>query len=163
MDCRRNSLSCRALLAVALLCASASVGAADIGALWSQKKPASAELLPADQAFALVSAERRRDRIAVTWSIAPGYYLYRKRLGFAAEPASQAQTLGTAQLPAGTTMHDEQGDNEIYRGTLVAQLPLRTATAPQRLRVYYQGCADAGVCYPPQTKLVDVGTIITQP
>ncbi|MDB5987067.1 MAG: thioredoxin family protein [Nevskia sp.] len=155
MDRRPNPLNRSALLATALLCATAA-SAADIGALWSHQASAGTQLLPVDQAFALVSAERKHDRIEVTWSIAPGYYLYRKRLGFAVEPAGKAQTLGAAQLPAGTPMHDEQGDNEIYRNTLVAVLAIQTAHAPQRLRVRYQGCADAGVCYPPQTKLIDV-------
>lgn len=163
MNGRRKSLKHAALTMAVLLCASGSVFGADAASLWAHKASAGDELLPVDQAFSLVSAERRDDGIDVTWSIAPGYYLYRKRLAFSAEPAGAAQALGAAQLPNGTQTHDEQGDNEIYRDTLVARLPLRAVASPARLRVRYQGCADVGVCYPPQTKLIDIVTTAVKP
>ncbi len=136
-----------------------AVGAASAATLWPQKTSAIDDLLPVDQAFALVSAERKGEVIEVSWSIAPGYYLYRNRLGFAAEPVTAAHAFGPAKLPAATSIHDERGDSEIYRGNLVAVLPLRDAAGSlKRLRVRYQGCADAGVCYPPQDKLIDIAS-----
>jgi thiol:disulfide interchange protein DsbD len=164
MDSAADPLNRYARAAAALCCAGfcASAAATDAAALWPHKNAANTELLPVDQAFALVSAERKHGTVEVSWSIAPGYYLYRKRLGFESEPAAQA--LGAAQLPAGARLHDEQGDNEIYRSDLVAVLPIRAnAAAPQRLRVRYQGCADAGVCYPPQTRLIDIVSPAAQP
>ena len=121
--------------------------------LW--KKPASATdtLLPAEAAFQLASARREGDRVRLEWVIAPGYYLYRERLGFEVLPPSSA-TLGPARLPVGTPKHDEHfGDVQIYRETLQAELPITPAGAALgRLRVRFQGCADAGVCYPPLSR-----------
>jgi thiol:disulfide interchange protein DsbD len=142
-----------AVLLAALLC-----GTAAADGFWPSKTAAgSHDLLKADQAFHLVAAARQGDTLTVSWDIAPGYYLYRKRLAFqVAQPAGLG--LEPAQLPLGEMIHDEhEGSAEIYRGSLQALLhwPRGTA-APQRLRVSWQGCAEAGVCYPPQSSVVDV-------
>lgn len=123
------------------------------------KKPASADasgLLPAESAFQFVSAQRDGAVIRVDWLIAPGYYLYRQRLAFEALPAPAK--LAAAELPVGQTIRDEHfGTVEIYRDSLRATLPLAPGAAvPKQLRLRYQGCADAGVCYPPVTRVVDV-------
>jgi thiol:disulfide interchange protein DsbD len=123
---------------------------------WARKTGAADNLLPAAQAFQLLAAERSGDQLTVTWAIAPGYYLYRKRLGFEVTTPTGA-TLDTPALPKGETVADEQGTTEVYRETLVARLHARSGTpAVQQLRVHYQGCADAGVCYPPVTALIDI-------
>lgn len=141
------------LLIAGLLCGSA---AAD--GLWPSKNAGgSGGLLKADQAFQLVAAEREGDTLKVSWDIAPGYYLYRKRLGFqVAQP--QGGRLDAPMLPRGETVHDaHEGTAEIYHGSLQAVLHWpRGAAAPQQLKVNWQGCAEAGVCYPPQSRLVDV-------
>ena len=115
------------------------------------------DLLPVDQAFALSAAAPQRDRIELQWKIAQGYYLYRHRIsvqveggGFVAEPL---------QLPRGDRHHDEFfGDVETYRTRLVATLPGRADAGAARvvLKLKYQGCADAGVCYPPQARVLTV-------
>lgn len=117
----------------------------------------SRDLLKADEAFHLVAAARQGDALKVSWDIAPGYYLYRKRLGFRAL-APAGTRLDAPQLPQGQTVHDEyEGDAEVYRGSLQATLHWpKDAAAPQQLQVSYQGCAEAGVCYPPQTRVLDV-------
>ncbi len=141
-----------ALATMALLAGSAT--AAD---LWQKKNTSGPELLPVDSAFRLVSAARDGDSVKLVWVIAPGYYLYRKRLLF--EPLTPAGAkLGGARLPNGANLHDEHfGDVEVYRELLEARLLLAKDTpAPTQLRVRYQGCADAGVCYPPVTRVVDV-------
>ena len=151
----RSTPTMRAMVVALGALLSSVSAAAGTDALWSHKQPTAADLLPPAQAFALVAAEQHQDYIDVSWSIAPGYYLYRKRLAFAAEPAGSA-ALGTAQLPVGAKLQDEQGDNEVYRDLLTARLPLHGGRAPTRLRVRFQGCADIGVCYPPQTQVIDV-------
>ena len=91
----------------------------------------------------------------VRWDIAPGYYLYRERLVFA--PAEgEAFRIGGVELPDGETRHDAYfGEMEVYYREVEAKLPL-LAEGPlpreARLDVTYQGCADAGLCYPPITK-----------
>jgi thiol:disulfide interchange protein len=112
-------------------------------------------LLPVDQAFVL-SAEATDQGIALHWKIADGYYLYRHRTAVTAEGAGfQA---GTLQMPDGDKHTDEYfGPVETYRGRLDALLPGQSASAGNlTLKVRYQGCADAGVCYPPQSRTLQV-------
>ncbi len=114
------------------------------------------DLLPVDQAFALTATADSREQIQVQWKIAPGYYLYRHRTSVKADPAFAA---GTLQLPAGDKHHDDFfGEVETYRKVLTGTLPGKpTADAGTiNLEIRYQGCADAGVCYPPQKRVVQV-------
>ena len=135
-------------------------GAAAAADPWKKAPGAiDSDLLPAESAFQLVAATRDGDAVTLDWVIAPGYYLYRKRLAFEAVEPSTTR-LGAVRLPAGQTLHDEHfGDVEVYRETLQARLPLTSGKAAlAKLRVRFQGCADAGVCYPPVTRVVDVTT-----
>lgn len=114
------------------------------------------DLLPVDQAFALSATAVERDQIRVQWKIAPGYYLYRHRTSVKADPGFNA---GTLLLPAGERHHDDFfGEVETYRQRLVGTLPGRPAAAAAsvQLEVRFQGCADAGVCYPPQKRTLTV-------
>jgi thiol:disulfide interchange protein DsbD len=149
--------SVRGLVAVlasfAALCACCS--GAD-GDLWQHTRRGPNDLLTAAQAFRLVSAQRGADRITVTFDIAPGYYLYRQRLHFAvAQPAGSR--LASPELPAGDRIAAVDGTTaEIYRGPLQARLHWLPGSAPEQLQISFQGCAEAGVCYPPQTALIAV-------
>lgn len=120
------------------------------------------DFLPVDQAFEIQPLEVRDGRLQVSWRIAPGYYLYRQRLSFRPlEPAGLE--LGGAQLPAGEIHEDEHfGVTEVYRpdpqqaNRLTAQLPLPASFGTAlKLEVGYQGCAEAGLCYPPQVRVLD--------
>ncbi|MFA1751803.1 protein-disulfide reductase DsbD family protein [Xanthomonas campestris] len=111
-----------------------------------------ADLLPVDQAFALSAKADGRDRIALTWKIAPGYYLYRHRISV---KSGQGFTAGALDLPEGESKHDEFfGKVQTYRTALQASLAGKAAPGQRSaiLQVQYQGCADAGVCYPPQRR-----------
>lgn len=114
------------------------------------------DLLPVDEAFALTATADQRDSIALQWKIAPGYYLYRHRTAVKADAGFNG---GELRMPAGERHHDDFfGEVETYRGQLRATLPGRpTADASVvTLEVRFQGCADAGVCYPPQKRIVQV-------
>lgn len=114
------------------------------------------DLLPVDEAFALTATAPSRDRIEIRWRITDGYYLYRHRTGVEADAGFVAQPL---QLPKGKAYRDEFfGDVETYRGELLATLPGQpgAATDSVTLKIRYQGCADAGICYPPQTRTLKV-------
>ncbi|MEA5667619.1 protein-disulfide reductase DsbD [Stenotrophomonas sp. MH1] len=115
------------------------------------------DLLPVDQAFALQATAPSRDRIELRWDIAPGYYLYRHRTSIKAGPGFTAEAL---QFPSrGEQKHDEFfGDVETYHRQLRAVLPgtAEAGTQTVTLEVRYQGCADAGVCYPPQKRSIEV-------
>ena len=92
--------------------------------------------------------------IEVSYDIAKGYYLYRDKFKFALE--GEAAGLGVAQIPKGKEKDDENfGKVEVYYKTVVIRLPVaRNASGPLQLKlnVTSQGCADAGVCYPPQSQ-----------
>jgi len=111
-------------------------------------------LLDADEAFRLLPVERDGDRLRIEWDIAPGYFVYRDRIGISvAAPAGV--TLGTIALPQGLPYHDAVlGDVQIYRNSVVATVAGAAKVA--RLHIHFQGCADAGVCFPPQDKEVTV-------
>ncbi len=93
--------------------------------------------------------------LIVRWDIAKDYYLYRDKLRITLEDGAGI-ALQPAQFPAGEIKDDETfGRVEVYHDGVEARVPLtRTSTAPTAARVTlgYQGCAEAGICYPPQTK-----------
>jgi thiol:disulfide interchange protein DsbD len=106
------------------------------------------DLLPPDKAFA-ASLTREGTQLKVHFEVAPGYYLYRDRMHFSGEPGGPLAPLG---MPAGKTKHDKFfGEQVIYPHSLDVSLPGPTLPAGFTLKVSYQGCAEAGVCYPPQT------------
>ena len=116
--------------------------------------PKSDGFLPPEVAFRVAATAEAPDRVRLSWAIAPGYYLYKSRLKFAT--TSPGMTLGQAELPAGDTKNDEYfGKQIVYHNELIAHLGVtRTgaAGAALALAVTYQGCAEAGLCYPPITK-----------
>ncbi len=126
--------------AMALFCALAPASA-----------PADGEFLPAQQAYPFeVSAGA--DRLTVRYAIEPGYYLYRDRLGFASD--TPGVTIGQAEFPAGEDHEDEYfGRQVIYRGTVDIPVAIAFDERPGDfdLTLKLQGCADGGLCYPPQT------------
>lgn len=115
------------------------------------------DLLPVDQAFALTAEATSSEQITLRWKIAPGYYLYRHRISVAS--ASREFTAGALALPDGDKHQDEFfGAVETYRDQLTAQLAGQAAAGARQvaLKVKYQGCADAGICYPPQQRTLTV-------
>jgi thiol:disulfide interchange protein DsbD len=115
--------------------------------------PASAkdEFLPPERAYRYTTRVEG-DRIIVAWTVEPGYYLYKKKMGVVSA-ASTAQ-LGEPLLPKGEDHTDEFfGTQEIYRGKIEVPVPFTIpGVRPEKLalELRLQGCADAGLCYPPQ-------------
>jgi len=108
-----------------------------------------AELLEPEKAFAMSARALDARTVEVSFAIADGYYMYRDRFRFAAEPGSKAQ-LGAPQLPPGAKTKDQFfGETEIYRKRVAVLLPVEGAQGTLNLRVTSQGCADIGVCYVP--------------
>jgi thiol:disulfide interchange protein DsbD len=115
------------------------------------------QLLDPAVAFKFSAQALDAKTLEVRYQIAKGYYMYRDKFKFAAEPAS-AQ-LGEAQLPKGDVHNDEYfGKVETYRKELRILLPLVGAVAGTviKLSVTSQGCADIGVCYPPQVQTAQI-------
>lgn len=137
--------------------------------LWSKAKlpfgvTANQEFLPPSEAFVLSVRPNSSDEVMASWAIAKGYYLYRDKFSFSVrEPAGIA--IGTVVLPPGEIKIDDYfGESEVYYDRVRAVVPvLRSKGQPSQfmLNVRYQGCADAGLCYPPieQTIAVDWDTL----
>ncbi|HEX4240710.1 MAG TPA: protein-disulfide reductase DsbD domain-containing protein [Steroidobacteraceae bacterium] len=113
------------------------------------------DFLPPDVAFR-VGSSVDGTLIHVRWAIADGYYLYRSRIEIKAE--SPDLSLGGLVLPQGTLKTDPYlGRQEIYERQLDATVPYSRIDAgahPIQIKVTYQGCAEAGLCYPPITKVL---------
>jgi thiol:disulfide interchange protein DsbD len=96
--------------------------------------------------------------IEVVYNIAKNYYLYRNKFRFAVD--SEAAALGEPILPQGKEKDDDTfGQVEVYCNTAVNRLPVERRASgplPLRLTVTSQGCAEAGVCYPPQTQTLSL-------
>jgi thiol:disulfide interchange protein DsbD len=113
-----------------------------------------------DPAVAFKPTARALDgqTIEVRFEIAKGYYLYRDKFRFVTEPATVQ--LGTPKLPKGKEIKDDTfGMVEVYYKQAVIRLPVdRNSSGPLALtlRITSQGCADAGICYPPQTQKVSI-------
>ena len=115
------------------------------------------DFLPVRDAFKLNLIDTTPETIKLRFVPTEGYYLYRHKFAFKTEPADIA--LGTPQLPPGEQKHDEYfGDVEVYHGILDVDIP-RPANdqRPFTLVVTYQGCADKGLCYPPETERLNIG------
>ena len=121
--------------------------------------PGRANFVPADQAFIFDFQQNQHD-LSLSWQIKEGYYLYRQQVKIT---ASQAD-IAPAQLPAGAPHEDEfYGKTEIYRHQLNLPVTINAAGKNATLTVTYQGCADAGFCYPPETKVVPLSEIRARP
>ncbi len=107
------------------------------------------DFLDPEKAFRFSARMAGQNEIEISYVVAPGYYLYRDRFAFAVEGA----TAGEARIPPGKVKFDEnfQKHVETLRGELRIALPLTAVSGPFTLRSTAQGCADAGLCYPPQT------------
>lgn len=112
------------------------------------------DLLRSSDAFRL-SASLAGPEITVRYRMAEGYYLYRDKFQFSTDPA---KALARApHLPRGIAKEDEFfGKVEIFRNEVVIRIPVRLAKGRDQvvLKVRSQGCADAGVCYPPREDVV---------
>ena len=112
------------------------------------------DLLDPDKAFAVTMQVTPDDRAEVSWKIAPGYYMYRDRMHFSTD--TPGIMLGTPVLPPAETKNDPFfGKLAIYHHQVTARIPVtRSPGAGDQfeLQAVSQGCADAGVCYPPHTQ-----------
>ena len=117
--------------------------------------PGRSNFIPADQAFVFDFQQNQHD-LNLTWQVKEGYYLYRKQVSITPAQAS----VGELQLPAGEWHKDEfYGKSEIYRQRLSVPVTVNQADKGATLTVTYQGCADAGFCYPPEMKIVPLSEV----
>lgn len=114
------------------------------------------ELLDVDAAFQFSARLKDEKTIEVRYAIAPGYYMYRERFAFAVEGADA----GPPRIPRGKQKFDVTFNKtmETFRKEVVVTISLkRAADGPIQIKATSQGCADAGVCYPPNEQLAQLG------
>ncbi len=120
-----------------------------LSSLFGMESQEQREFLRPEQAF-VVELERQGDAVHAHWRIAEGYYLYRKQMQIRLDGQDLIAS-GQAHLPPGEFKHDEFfGDTEIYHRQLDLIIP--QAARGSQLQIRYQGCAEKGICYPPQTR-----------
>ncbi|MRF61114.1 protein-disulfide reductase DsbD [Citrobacter portucalensis] len=117
--------------------------------------PGRSQFVPADRAFVFDFQQNQHD-LNLTWQVKDGYYLYRKQISITPSQADIAEV----KLPPGVWHEDEfYGKSEIYRKQLTVPITVNQAKSGATLTVTYQGCADAGFCYPPETKTVPLSEV----
>ncbi len=112
--------------------------------------------LPVDQAFKL-DFDQQGETLFIGWDIEPGYYLYKHKLEFAGKGATVTPP---AQLPDGEMIEDEFfGRTEVYFNAVSFTIKVSDITDGALVKVRYQGCAEAGLCYPPEVVEIPLSVI----
>ncbi|MFD4836181.1 protein-disulfide reductase DsbD [Achromobacter sp. NPDC058515] len=135
---------CLALLAMVLLL---------LG--WQAAAQAETEFLEPEKAFVFSARMTSPEMLELHYRVAPGYYMYRERFGIAISPAG-ATTLGEAVYPKGEVKYDPtfEKDMEVFHKDVTIRVPVGAGGQPFTLTLTGQGCADAGLCYPPMDSSV---------
>ncbi len=163
MPQRVSVVICALILLGALVVESALAAAAPVVTSPANVAP---DLLEPERAFQLSARRKDHKTIELQYKIAEGYYMYKDRFKFAVEPPASVK-LGKAVLSKGKIKQDATfGRVETYRDSVRILLPitsigkgnLRADDSLLRVRVTSQGCADAGVCYPPLHQTVTLAT-----
>ncbi|AKJ43415.1 protein-disulfide reductase DsbD [Pragia fontium] len=119
------------------------------------KSPSQGKFIAVDQAFAFDFSQNNQ-HLTLKWDIAPGYYLYQHQIKIVPQEAE----IAPYQLPKGHSHTDSfYGDTIIYQQSLSIPLTLTQANNNAEVIVSYQGCAEAGFCYPPETRKVPLSAI----
>lgn len=149
------------LILVALICAAPMAGASSLSNLFG--KSSGNDFPPVEQAFPFSAELASPDTIVARWDTRDGFYLYRDKIRLEL-PNGEAETV-ELDLPQGTLQDDPYfGRLHVLYGPVEARLQLdRPLPEGALLQVQYQGCAEAGLCYPPQTtelKLTSSGSSV---
>jgi len=112
--------------------------------------------MPADQAFQLRAQLDEEEGIELTWTIAPGYYLYRDKI---------VVTLDGKRVRIATEKGEPKDDpnfgiTEVYHAGTTATVPAELLPETGRIIVTYQGCGENTICYPPIAKTIDLATLL---
>src|SRR6186713_607175 len=132
--------------------------AADAGAIVALGSQTEDDFLPVEQAFQVSAQATAPDRVEVNFQVNKCCYLYRERMKFVVD-AGQPAALGSPDMPEGEPKVDDQGEHHVFHQDVTVRVPVSRgskAAFTLPIKVSYQGCADAGLCYPPITKTFNV-------
>ena len=108
------------------------------------------EFLQVDEAFQFEFGQKNK-QLTLSWTVADGYYLYKKQFKTVVKSAE----LGEPSYPKAEQIEDEFfGLSDVFRGQVDIHYPIIQSIQDGVVKIRYQGCADAGLCYPPTTKVV---------
>ncbi|MDN3379353.1 MULTISPECIES: protein-disulfide reductase DsbD [unclassified Pseudoalteromonas] len=121
-------------------------------------QPAEQTFLPVDQAFSF-DFDQQGGTLFIGWDIAPGYYLYKKKLEIIAKDAD----IKVPELGEGVVIEDEFfGKTEVFFDSFSVVSKLSNVAQQGVVKVRYQGCAEAGLCYPPEIITIPLSVIAGQ-
>ncbi len=122
---------------------------------WQAAARAQAEFLEPEKAFVFSAKMASADTLELRYRVAPGYYMYRERFALDHTPAD-AVTLGEPVYPKGEVKYDPtfEKDMEVFHKDVAIRVPVGAGEQPFTLTLTGQGCADAGLCYPPMDSTV---------
>ncbi|MEG3765583.1 protein-disulfide reductase DsbD [Alteromonas sp. 14N.309.X.WAT.G.H12] len=117
------------------------------GSFFDQEEP---DYLPVEEAFKF-DYEQQGNNLTLRFYIADGYYLYKHQF----KVVGKNLTVETPTYPQGETKIDEFfGETQVYYQYVAFTVPLKNITDDSVLKVRFQGCADAGLCYPPAIQAI---------
>ncbi len=122
---------------------------------WQAAARAEAEFLDPEKAFVFSAEMVAPETLELRYRVAPGYYMYRERFGITISPIGAA-TLGEAVYPKGEVKYDPtfEKDMEVFHQDVAIRVPVAAGGQSFTLTLTAQGCADAGLCYPPMDSSV---------
>ena len=118
------------------------------------------KFLPQEQAF-VFNFSQQQDRVTIRWQISDGYYLYKDKFNI----NSSTTSITKLSMPKGSDHYDEYfGNQAVYYNSAEFSFSVADLTKEHQITLDYQGCADAGLCYPPSkvTLFFDPSFISTQ-
>ncbi len=147
-DCKQAHL--RALMTRCVVLLTAVLG------LFSFPAVAQDDFLDPEVAFVMSAAQAGPQELRIHYKVAPQYYLYRTRFELNTRP--DADVVADVLFPPGLVKFDETFNEnlEVYYQQVTLRVPLKPGAGPQTLSITSQGCADAGLCYPPMTKTLQL-------
>lgn len=108
------------------------------------------EFLKVDEAFGF-DYEQTNDKLIIRWTIAEGYYLYKKQF----KTATKGANLSEPTFPESTQIEDEFfGLSDVFLEDMEMVYTINSAQKDASVKIRFQGCASAGLCYPPTTQIV---------
>jgi thiol:disulfide interchange protein DsbD len=127
-----------------------------VGAVLPAAQAQQGDFLPPDEAFVFTAKAQDAKTVQLQFKAHPGYYMYQERFHFA--PQTPGVELGKPGFPPAHVIFDKNLGHDVahYRGVVTIPLPVVKAPPSFKLLVTYQGCADAGLCYPPIDKVATV-------
>ncbi len=137
-----------ALFSLALTWVSSSTSQDNLAEALSKQN----QFLPVDQAYRLIGEIKKNGNLTLSWQIAEGYYLYKKAFKVSVNSSDQMSPLKIGYPTAVSKTDEFFGNVKVYYRSVDLNVSLPAEKPIHELAVTYQGCADAGLCYPPKTE-----------